>query len=53
LDEVDLRSPLRSGANDDEIATIIERNIATKWAGHRINQPVFVRPGRSMSQIGG
>jgi cyclic pyranopterin phosphate synthase len=53
LDEVDLRSPLRAGADDDAIATIIERNINTKWSGHRINQPVFVRPGRSMSQIGG
>jgi cyclic pyranopterin phosphate synthase len=53
LDEVDLRTPLRDGADDDEIAAIIEGNIATKWQGHRINQPVFVRPSRSMSQIGG
>jgi cyclic pyranopterin phosphate synthase len=53
LDEVDLRTPLRAGADDDEIAAIIEGNIASKWQGHRINQPVFVRPGRSMSQIGG
>jgi cyclic pyranopterin phosphate synthase len=27
--------------------------VATKWAGHRINQVNFVRPGKSMSQIGG
>ena len=53
LDEVDLRAPLRAGATDAELAALIEGNIATKWAGHRINQPVFVRPGRSMSQIGG
>ena len=53
LDEVDLRGPLRNGASDDAIAALIEANIETKWAGHRINQPVFVRPRRSMSQIGG
>jgi cyclic pyranopterin phosphate synthase len=53
LDEVDLRTPLRTGAGDDDIAALIEGNIRTKWAGHRINQPVFVRPRRSMSQIGG
>jgi len=27
--------------------------VATKWAGHRIGQVDFVRPDRSMSQIGG
>ena len=53
LDEVDLRTPLRAGASDEELAALIESNIETKWAGHRINQPVFVRPGRSISQIGG
>ena len=29
------------------------RAVATKWAGHKINQVDFVRPRRSMSQIGG
>ena len=53
LDEVDLRGPLRAGATDHALARLIEGNVAAKWAGHRINQPVFVRPGRSMSQIGG
>ena len=27
--------------------------VGTKWAGHRIGQVDFVRPDRSMSQIGG
>jgi GTP 3',8-cyclase len=27
--------------------------VGTKWAGHRIGQVDFVRPNRSMSQIGG
>jgi len=53
LDEHDLRGPLRSGADDDALAAVVERAVAGKWAGHRIDQPVFVRPPRSMSQIGG
>jgi cyclic pyranopterin phosphate synthase len=53
LDEHDLRAPLRAGAGDDELAAIIEAAVAAKWAGHQINQPVFIRPARSMSQIGG
>jgi cyclic pyranopterin phosphate synthase len=53
LDEFDLRGPLREGATDDELAAIVGGAVATKWAGHRIGQPVFLRPRRSMSQIGG
>jgi len=53
LEETDLRGPLRSGAGDDELAELVAGAVATKWAGHRITQPVFVRPSRSMSQIGG
>ncbi|CAB4777915.1 unannotated protein [freshwater metagenome] len=29
------------------------RAVGTKWAGHQINQVNFIRPNRSMSQIGG
>jgi cyclic pyranopterin phosphate synthase len=53
LDETDLRSPMRSGASDDELADAIEACVAGKWAGHGIEQVQFVRPPRSMSQIGG
>jgi cyclic pyranopterin phosphate synthase len=53
LDEYDLRGPLRAGAGDDELADIVEAAVVAKWAGHRINQPVFIRPSRSMSQLGG
>lgn len=53
LDEYDLRDRLRAGADDDEIDRIIVTAVDAKWAGHRINQPVFIRPSRSMSQIGG
>jgi cyclic pyranopterin phosphate synthase len=52
-DEFDLRLAMRTGESDDQLAARIERAVGTKWAGHRINQVDFVRPRRSMSQIGG
>ena len=52
-DEFDLRRAMRAGESDDELAARIERAVGTKWAGHRINQVNFIRPSRSMSQIGG
>ncbi|NQV97390.1 MAG: GTP 3',8-cyclase MoaA [Acidimicrobiaceae bacterium] len=51
--EFDLRAMLRGGANDDAIAIEIQRAVGTKWAGHAIGNVTFVRPKRSMSQIGG
>ncbi len=51
--EFDLRALLRDGADDDAIAAEIERAVGTKWAGHQINQVNFIRPRKSMSQIGG
>ena len=53
LDEHDLRGPIRAGATDDDLAAIVERAVAEKWAGHAINQVHFIRPKRGMSQIGG
>jgi cyclic pyranopterin phosphate synthase len=53
LDEHDLRPVLRGGGNDDEVASVIERAVGKKWAGHRIGQVDFIQPKRSMSQIGG
>jgi len=41
------------GDDDEAIARLIEDAVAAKWAGHQINQVNFVRPTRSMSQIGG
>ena len=35
------------------IAAVVTGAVAGKWAGHRIGNVDFVRPGRSMSQIGG
>lgn len=51
--EFDLRQLMRNGATDDELAAEIQRAVGTKWAGHQINQVTFVRPRRTMSQIGG
>ncbi|MEY3361032.1 MAG: hypothetical protein RL531_751 [Actinomycetota bacterium] len=53
LDEHDLRALLRGGAEDDAIAAAIERAVGAKWAGHRVGNVDFIRPDRSMSQIGG
>jgi len=53
LEETDLRDPIRMGATDAELETLIRENVRRKWSGHRINHPDFVRPDRSMSAIGG
>jgi cyclic pyranopterin phosphate synthase len=53
LDELDLRTPMRDGASDDELSRLMAANVAGKWAGHQIGQVHFIRPAKSMSQIGG
>jgi GTP 3',8-cyclase len=53
LDETDLRGPLRAGATEAELERLIREGLWTKWSGHRINDPDFVQPARSMSMIGG
>jgi cyclic pyranopterin phosphate synthase len=53
LEETDLRGPMRAGASDDDLETLIRAAVDAKWSGHRINHPDFVQPARSMSAIGG
>jgi cyclic pyranopterin phosphate synthase len=53
LGELDLRSPLRDGASDACLAELVTKAVRAKWAGHSIGRVEFIRPGRSMSQIGG
>jgi cyclic pyranopterin phosphate synthase len=53
IEETDLRTILRGGGSDDELAAAVQSCVATKWAGHQIGQVTFVQPPRSMSQIGG
>jgi GTP 3',8-cyclase len=52
-EESDLRAALRGGASDDELATRWRRAVATKHAGHGIDDPSFLQPDRPMSAIGG
>ena len=51
--EWDLKSVLRSGADDEGVANEVRRAVRHKELKHRINDPGFVRASRSMSQIGG
>ncbi len=53
LHEHDLKGLLRSGATDEEMADFIIAAVWKKEPGHRINEPDFVKPTRSMSAIGG
>lgn len=53
LEETDLKSLLRAGASDEAMKEMIIEAVWKKEAGHLINKPEFVRPTRTMSQIGG
>ena len=53
LRETQLRDLLRGGASDDTLARVIEQAVWLKEEGHLINQSGFVKPAKSMSQIGG
>ncbi len=52
-DHVDLRAILRSGGNDDDLIAAVAGEVERKWAGHAIGQVHFIRPSKSMSQLGG
>jgi cyclic pyranopterin phosphate synthase len=51
--ESDLRTQLRAGASDAELAAAWRRAVAGKLPGHGINDPGFLQPTRPMSAIGG
>jgi len=51
--ETDLRGPLRAGADDAEVERIIRDAVWRKELKHRINEPGFRPPARTMSAIGG
>jgi cyclic pyranopterin phosphate synthase len=53
LNETDLRGPLRAGASDDELEQIVRDAVWRKELKHRVNEPGFVQPARTMSAIGG
>jgi cyclic pyranopterin phosphate synthase len=52
-DDHDLRSMLREGASDEDLITYITSIVMEKEEGHRINEPGFVPPSRTMVFIGG
>lgn len=51
--EHDIKTLLRSGASDQEIADFVVEVTLKKEPGHRINEPDFRAPSRTMSYIGG
>jgi GTP 3',8-cyclase len=53
LNETDLREPLRAGADDAELETLVREAIWRKELKHRVNEPGFIQPDRPMSAIGG
>ncbi|WP_327046241.1 GTP 3',8-cyclase MoaA [Microbispora sp. NBC_01189] len=52
-EESDLRTALRSGASDDDLAARWVAAVRGKKAGHGIDDPAFLQPARPMSAIGG
>jgi GTP 3',8-cyclase len=53
LHETDLREPLRTGASEDDLETIIRDAVWRKELKHRVGEPGFRQPARTMSAIGG
>lgn len=53
IEETDFLELLREERTDEEIAKIIKERVWHKEPGHLINKDTFVKPTRTMSQIGG
>src|SRR3954447_1806825 len=53
LRETDLREPLRSGASDADLETLIREAVWRKELKHHVGEPGFIQPPRTMSAIGG
>ena len=53
LHETDLREPLRAGASDAELESIIREAVWRKELKHRVGEQGFRQPPRTMSAIGG
>lgn len=51
--ETDLKTPLREGAGDRELAEIIVEAVRGKEKGHGMDEPGFLPPRRAMYLIGG
>ena len=53
INETDLRAVLRSGADDAELERVIRDAVWRKELKHRVGEPGFRQPPRTMSAIGG
>jgi GTP 3',8-cyclase len=53
LEETDLKTLLRNGANDAAIIQAVRDSISAKKEGHEINTAKFIQPDRPMHSIGG
>jgi cyclic pyranopterin phosphate synthase len=53
LNETDLRTPIREGADDADLERIIRGAVWRKELKHHVGEPGFIQPARSMSAIGG
>ncbi len=53
IHETDLRGPLRAGAGDAELERLIRAAVWRKELKHRVGEPGFRPPARTMSAIGG
>jgi cyclic pyranopterin phosphate synthase len=49
----DLYAVAKRGGTDADLASFIEKTIQQKEARHHIGEPGFLKPARSMVQIGG
>ena len=53
IEELDVKTLIRSGDSDAAIIELIRRSVHDKWEGHEINTARFVQPPRPMYAIGG
>jgi cyclic pyranopterin phosphate synthase len=53
MEEYDVRHLVRNGATDSDIERFFLSAVDQKEPGHRINEPDFVQPDRTMVYIGG
>jgi cyclic pyranopterin phosphate synthase len=53
LEEVDIKTMLRSAVPDEQIDQALRKNVTDKWEGHEINTNRFIKPLRTMHAIGG
>ena len=51
--EIDIKTPMRGGASDDELKVILRKAILVKPSGHKLRRDSFGMTKRDMSKVGG